>query len=64
MDNILSRIRYKFTHEILKNEDSVFCGGLIKKGRRISLICRSEPDEKLSNSSDLSSSVVTPLDFS
>ncbi len=39
--------RYKFKHEILKNEESKFKSTVVFKGRRISLICRSE---KLSNS--------------
>lgn len=35
--------RYNFTHELLKNEESVFKGDKIEKGRRISVICRNEP---------------------
>ncbi|KAK7586133.1 hypothetical protein V9T40_004009 [Parthenolecanium corni] len=38
-------IRYKFLHEILKDEESFFCGTRIEKGRRISLICRNEKNE-------------------
>ncbi|XP_073994189.1 alpha-ketoglutarate-dependent dioxygenase alkB homolog 7, mitochondrial isoform X3 [Rhodnius prolixus] len=38
-------VRYNFTHEILPNEISVFKGKKITKGRRISLICRSNPKE-------------------
>lgn len=34
--------RYNFTHEILKKEDSVFNGAAVPRGRRISVICRSE----------------------
>ncbi|KAG7207924.1 hypothetical protein KM043_009513 [Ampulex compressa] len=36
--------RYKFNHEILKSEESYYQGQHIPKGRRISIICRSEPD--------------------
>lgn len=35
-------IRYKFLHEILKNEESLFRDTRVEKGRRISLICRNE----------------------
>lgn len=35
-------VRFKFTHEILKKEDSVFKGVTVDRGRRISLICRNE----------------------
>ncbi|XP_055910260.1 alpha-ketoglutarate-dependent dioxygenase alkB homolog 7, mitochondrial [Eupeodes corollae] len=35
--------RYNFTHEILSNENSIFKGTPIKKGRRISIICRNDP---------------------
>ncbi|CAH1719017.1 unnamed protein product [Chironomus riparius] len=35
--------RYKFTHEILRNEESMFRGQKVEKGRRISVICRDEP---------------------
>ena len=35
--------RYNFTHEILKNEESIFKNSHIKKNRRISIICRNEP---------------------
>ncbi|KAL4237176.1 Alpha-ketoglutarate-dependent dioxygenase alkB 7 [Mactra antiquata] len=35
--------RYNYTHEILKNEDSIFNGKQIIKDRRISIICRNEP---------------------
>jgi len=35
--------RYKFTHEILPEEESVFNGEIIPKDRRISVICRNEP---------------------
>ncbi|KAK9512589.1 hypothetical protein O3M35_000980 [Rhynocoris fuscipes] len=37
-------IRYDFTHEVLKNDESLFMGERIHKGRRVSLICRSEPN--------------------
>jgi hypothetical protein len=39
--------RYKYNHEILKSDESYFEGQHIPKGRRISVICRSEPDPKL-----------------
>lgn len=35
-------VRFKFTHEILKKEDSIFKGKNINRGRRISVICRNE----------------------
>jgi len=35
--------RYDFTHEVLKEEDSVFNGTIIPRDRRISVICRNEP---------------------
>jgi len=35
--------RYDFTHEILCNDESFFRGDFVKKGRRISVICRNEP---------------------
>lgn len=38
-------VRYNFTHEILPNEKSIFKEHKILKGRRISLICRSKPNE-------------------
>lgn len=36
--------RFDYTHEILSNEHSVFKGQKIFKDRRISVICRNEPD--------------------
>lgn len=36
--------RYDYKHEILKNEESYFKGQKIDKGRRLSVICRNEPD--------------------
>lgn len=36
--------RYDYTHEVLKNEESIFKGEKILKGRRISVMCRNEPD--------------------
>ncbi|XP_074041878.1 alpha-ketoglutarate-dependent dioxygenase alkB homolog 7, mitochondrial isoform X2 [Leptinotarsa decemlineata] len=36
--------RFDYTHEILKNENSIFKGEQIYKDRRISVICRNEPD--------------------
>lgn len=35
--------RYKFTHEILPAKESLFRDQLIKKTRRISIICRNDP---------------------
>ncbi|KAL5278188.1 ALKBH7 family protein [Megaselia abdita] len=35
--------RYKFTHEILAKENSVFKDKPVEKGRRISIICRNDP---------------------
>ncbi|KAM9392637.1 alpha-ketoglutarate-dependent dioxygenase alkB homolog 7, mitochondrial [Pholidichthys leucotaenia] len=35
--------RYKFTHEILKDEESVFNGERVPRQRRISVICRNLP---------------------
>lgn len=36
--------RYNYTHEILKNKESFFKGQYILKDRRISIICRSQPN--------------------
>lgn len=36
--------RYDFTHEILKDEESVFNGQKVPRLRRISVICRNLPD--------------------
>lgn len=36
--------RYNFTHEILKNEESFINGLQVIKDRRISIICRNEPE--------------------
>lgn len=38
--------RFDYTHEILSNEHSVFKGEKVFKDRRISVICRNEPDPK------------------
>lgn len=38
--------RYEFTHEVLKNEESFFKNEKVLKDRRISVICRNEPDPK------------------
>ncbi|XP_014474166.1 PREDICTED: alpha-ketoglutarate-dependent dioxygenase alkB homolog 7, mitochondrial [Dinoponera quadriceps] len=40
--------RYKYNHEILKTEESNFEGRHVPKSRRISVICRSEPDPEIS----------------
>lgn len=42
--------RFNYTHEILKNEESVFKGKKVPKDRRISVICRNEPDPKYRDS--------------
>ncbi|XP_018394202.1 PREDICTED: alpha-ketoglutarate-dependent dioxygenase alkB homolog 7, mitochondrial [Cyphomyrmex costatus] len=39
--------RYKYNHEILKSEESYFEGRHVPKGRRISVICRSEADPEV-----------------
>ncbi|BFY99762.1 hypothetical protein BsWGS_02802 [Bradybaena similaris] len=39
-----NRARYEFTHEVLKAEDSVFRNQIVPRDRRISVICRCEPD--------------------
>ncbi|KAM4676228.1 alpha-ketoglutarate-dependent dioxygenase alkB homolog 7, mitochondrial isoform 1-T2 [Discoglossus pictus] len=36
--------RYKFTHEILRDEESIFKGEQIPRERRISVICRNLPE--------------------
>lgn len=36
--------RYDYTHEVLNNDHSLFKGSKIMKDRRISVICRNEPD--------------------
>lgn len=37
-------IRFKFAHEILKDEESVFNGVRVPRGRRVSLVARNEPE--------------------
>lgn len=37
--------RYDFSHEILRDEESFFGGRRVPRGRRISVICRSLPEE-------------------
>ncbi|XP_020280217.1 alpha-ketoglutarate-dependent dioxygenase alkB homolog 7, mitochondrial-like isoform X1 [Pseudomyrmex gracilis] len=39
--------RYKYNHEILKSEESYFEGRHVPKTRRISIICRLEPDPEI-----------------
>lgn len=41
--------RYDFTHEVLKNEESFFKGQKVEKARRISVMCRNEPDPNSKN---------------
>jgi alkylated DNA repair protein alkB family protein 7 len=38
--------RYNFTHEILANEESFINGVKVEKDRRISIICRNEPENE------------------
>ncbi|BES97132.1 alkB, alkylation repair homolog 7 (E. coli) [Nesidiocoris tenuis] len=38
-------VRYNFKHAILRNEESYFNDRKIDKQRRVSVICRNEPDE-------------------
>lgn len=38
--------RYDYTHEILSNEHSKFGGKDVPKDRRISVICRNEPNSE------------------
>lgn len=38
--------RFDYTHEILGNEHSKFDGVHVPKERRVSIICRNEPDPK------------------
>ncbi|XP_072761390.1 alpha-ketoglutarate-dependent dioxygenase alkB homolog 7, mitochondrial [Anoplolepis gracilipes] len=45
--------RYKYNHEILKSEESYFEGQHVPKSRRISIICRSEPDPVISENSTI-----------
>lgn len=45
--------RYKYNHEILKSEESYFEGRHVPKSRRISIICRSEPDSEISKNSTI-----------
>ncbi|KAJ7989675.1 hypothetical protein DPEC_G00307000 [Dallia pectoralis] len=40
---IRDQARYKFTHEILKDAESVFSGQRVPRHRRISVICRNLP---------------------
>ncbi|XP_063858720.1 alpha-ketoglutarate-dependent dioxygenase alkB homolog 7, mitochondrial-like [Scylla paramamosain] len=38
--------RYNFTHEILGEEESFFCGEAVERGRRVSVISRNQPTEE------------------
>uniref|UniRef100_A0A8C4Q2I5 AlkB homolog 7 n=1 Tax=Eptatretus burgeri TaxID=7764 RepID=A0A8C4Q2I5_EPTBU len=40
------KVRYEFTHEILKNEESYYEGKHIPRSRRIAIISRNFPEEK------------------
>lgn len=44
--------RYDYTHEVLKNEESFFKGEEVIKKRRISVMCRNEPDPNSKYSSE------------
>ena len=44
--NFCFSVRYNFTHEVLKNSASYFQNKHIDKGRRISVLSRSEPQLK------------------
>jgi len=39
--------RFDYTHEVLKPKDSFFMGQEVPRDRRISIICRNEPDPQL-----------------
>lgn len=43
---IRGRVRYEFTHEILKDEESVFRGERVPRGRRVAVISRNVPEEE------------------
>ncbi|CAK8675742.1 alpha-ketoglutarate-dependent dioxygenase alkB homolog 7, mitochondrial-like [Clavelina lepadiformis] len=55
-------IRYNYSHEVLKNKDSMINGEHITKDRRISIICRSEPSPDM-NSENIFQNVVIPLEL-
>lgn len=38
--------RFDYTHEILKDEESIFAGKPVPRERRISVICRNEPRDE------------------
>ncbi|XP_022092244.1 alpha-ketoglutarate-dependent dioxygenase alkB homolog 7, mitochondrial-like [Acanthaster planci] len=40
---IKDKARYQFTHEILKDSESLFRGERVARRRRISIVCRNEP---------------------
>lgn len=44
---MMNEARYKYTHEILDNKKSFFKGSKVDKSRRISVICRNEPNKDL-----------------
>ncbi|XP_032821857.1 alpha-ketoglutarate-dependent dioxygenase alkB homolog 7, mitochondrial isoform X2 [Petromyzon marinus] len=43
---IRGRVRYEFTHEILKDEESLFRGERVPRGRRVAVISRNVPEEE------------------
>ncbi|XP_041359238.1 alpha-ketoglutarate-dependent dioxygenase alkB homolog 7, mitochondrial-like [Gigantopelta aegis] len=42
-------VRYHYTHEILPEKESYFRGEVVPRDRRISVICRNEPDPSLNS---------------
>ena len=43
---LAEEFRYEFTHEILSPEKSQFEQSPVKRARRVSVVCRSEPNRK------------------
>ncbi|XP_050402968.1 alpha-ketoglutarate-dependent dioxygenase alkB homolog 7, mitochondrial [Patella vulgata] len=39
------RARYEFSHEVLEESKSIFKGNVVPRDRRISVMCRNEPDK-------------------
>lgn len=60
--NFIPRVRYDFTHEVLNGSDSLINGEYIEKDRRVSILCRSEPQYQKSNDHELFKSQVVSLD--
>ena len=38
------KVRYNYQHEVLKTGESIFKQSPVKKSRRLSVICRNQPD--------------------